>query len=287
MSVPFPSSLTDAEATIQKVDSGACFLANDPRRSAPAKTLEARAVAIDGYVRDNLPQDAYYRRVTLGPTYFRQLVNPLPASAPLVVDWNELGQKLDALADTPIDTQRVSFNESARSLFVDDWSRLLDGLDDTPSGAASRARPGIANRNDGVTRDGGTFHVKLDAGAFQGVEDALRSLIEPVWSDDSHRLVVDFVTGDPLAFRIVLDETSGGRSFVSWGDRTVHLYPGVRERSIAHEIGHVLGFRDHYETVFDGQSCAYTQTADPNDIMADAARGSVTVDEWSQLAATY
>lgn len=249
-----PASLLDAANELGSSDD-ACIARTGAARATLASALEPQAAAIDGYLR-GLPQDAYYRRVVVGPTYVRQLVNPLPAASPSSVqDWNALVQRLDAVQGTPTDMAWVSVNEATRSIFVDDWNRTMDHLDDSAAAAAARVKPGIVRPNDGVRRDGETFHVRLDPGPFAGSEDALRATIEPVWTNDSHRLVIDFVTNDPKAFRVLLDDGSGGRSFVRWSDKTVHLFPDVRERSIAHEIGHVLGFADHYEVTSRGVTC--------------------------------
>lgn len=281
-----PTSLTVAAADLGGSEDG-CIATTNASRGALASALEPQAAAIDDYLRDSLPEDAYYRRVVLGPTYVRHLVHPLPASAPSVADWDVLRQTLEGIQGAPVDLSWVSLNEATRSVMFDDWNRVMGHVDDAKEAAAARARPGIIHHNDGVQRDGETIHVRLDPGPFAGSEEALRAIIEPVWTNDTHRLVIDFVSGDPRAFRIVLDGPSGGRSLVRWSDKTVHLYPDVRERSIAHEIGHVLGFVDHYETVFDAKSCTYTETADPSDLMADPSRGSVNDEEWSALDAAY
>jgi hypothetical protein len=74
---------------------------------------------------------------------------------------------------------------------------------------------------------------------------------------------------------------------VSWSARTVTLEPDVTEKSIAHEIGHVLGFSDRYYTTYDAMTCRYSTVKDDADIMSQSSTGEVTDAEWAVLKAKY
>jgi hypothetical protein len=284
---PLPSSLVEAETVLEQ-HADSCLASVVGPRSAIASELDRRAPEIAQWLAAPQPDDEHYHRVRLGPIVVRELVKPLPASSGASTkDWVTLGKDLDSLRGAPIDAGWISFDENARGLFVDDWYRVRGGLDYSPEAASKRTAPGLAFRSDAIERFLGTLRVSLDPGPFADVTDALAAYIEPVWSSDRLVVRITWTKSNPDAFRFAVDDGPGGRSFVTVADGTVHLFSDVRATSIAHEFGHVLGFRDHYETTFDPTHCAYTQTADPNDLMADSSRGRVTDDEWNALDQTY
>ncbi len=97
-------------------------------------------------------------------------------------------------------------------------------------------------KNPGVKRvDAGTLKLEMDPTAFESVKDQLAGIIESVWKSDELRVVIDWVR-EPNAFQFLIEAGSGGRSYVVFKKKEVHLFNEVRARSIAHEVGHVLGF---------------------------------------------
>lgn len=132
----------------------------------------------------------------------------------------------------------------------------------------------------------------LDAGVFGASEAGLRGLaryIEDEWKGAGLSLRVRWQSAEdrPDIFRILLESVSGGRAYVLPGSREVHLVPYMRARSLAHEIGHVLGFTDHYHTVWIPQNCRYKTQFREDDIMSDSDRGLVTREEWETLERVY
>jgi hypothetical protein len=284
---PMPSSLVETETALEQ-SRDVCFASVGAQRRVIATELDRRSPEIEQWLATQPPEDAQYRRVQLGPIVVRELLHPLPPSPQSQsMDWGTLGVRLDAMGGTPIDAAWVSYNERARALFVDDWYRVRGGFDYSQAAASRRAAPGLMFLSYGVRRAGQQLIIKLDPGPFSEVTTALAGYIEPVWTSSRIQLQIEWAPGDPDAFRFVVDAGPGGRSFVSFTDATIHLFGDVRAHSIAHEVGHALGFRDHYQTTFDATRCTYQQTTDATDIMADSVRGSVTDDEWAALEEAY
>lgn len=148
------------------------------------------------------------------------------------------------------------------------------------------------NPNPGAKRIGGTtIDLPLDLGDFQeeGQGAALARMIEHVWSNDANQVHIHWSepAQAPELFRLFNLPGMGGRSYVDRSQHRVALAPMVRDRSIAHEVGHVLGFGDHYYTVWNPENCAYqTQTLDV-DLMSNTNTGQVVPEEWSQLKSSY
>lgn len=154
-------------------------------------------------------------------------------------------------------------------------------------GAANRYRMRF---NPGITRSAqDELTLPLIAGVFNEAKDQLANYIFGVWNSPNLKLKISWIESDPLAyaFRIVFDLGPAGRSYVTWDSQSVHLMPYVRSRTIAHEIGHVLGFRDHYYTVWNPQKCEYQRQMNDQDVMSNSSLGSATVEEWQQIEANY
>jgi hypothetical protein len=127
----------------------------------------------------------------------------------------------------------------------------------------------------------------LNPGSLKDDESKLlEKSIEELWKNATAYIEVAWTGGEAGLdlFKIMfhLDEP-GKRANTDPGDRTVNLYPGTRVRSVGHEIGHVLGFPDHYYTVWDEQKCSYTQHSINTDLMSDSQNGKVTDEEWTDL----
>lgn len=155
--------------------------------------------------------------------------------------------------------------------------------------ARSDARRYEFRLNPGVTRTSrNELQVALDAGLFGPVKETLGSYIERAWSRDRMKVRVRWTDLDstPEAFRMIAEAVGGARSYVMYSDQTVHLFPGVRTGAIAHEIGHVLGFKDHYYTIWKPETCSYAYQTRDEDIMSHAD-GGVTEEEWDELDSSY
>jgi hypothetical protein len=144
--------------------------------------------------------------------------------------------------------------------------------------------------NSAVTRPNQhELKLPLVAGPFAGAETAFAKYVESLWRSSELSLKIDWVqaTDVPEAFQVLLGEVVGSRSFVNFKKHIVQLYPDVRTQSIAHEIGHVLGFKDRYFTTWKPASCEYVVQTNAEDLMSDPQEGSVMPDEWAELEREY
>jgi hypothetical protein len=143
-------------------------------------------------------------------------------------------------------------------------------------------------KNEDVLRSHGELRVSMDPGPFEGYEEVLAPYIEDVWKKQDLRLKVSWKsrTMPGTVFRFVLESIPGGRAFMTWSDRTVHLYQETAVRAIAHEVGHVLGLRDQYYTVWDNTKCSYRDQLNDEEIMS-VSEGAVSDDDWRLLEKNY
>ncbi|MBS1962621.1 MAG: hypothetical protein JST04_10420 [Bdellovibrionales bacterium] len=150
------------------------------------------------------------------------------------------------------------------------------------------ATRGDFEKHRGIRFEGSKLVLQLDPGDFGFMREALEKYILPIWAGPGFELAIEWVT-DPTddLFRLVRDPGSLGRSFVRYRTREVHLFSQVRDRAIAHEIGHVLGFDDRYYDEWEPKNCRYVSRWDATDLMADDTTGFVKPDEFSTLRAQY
>jgi hypothetical protein len=143
--------------------------------------------------------------------------------------------------------------------------------------------------NKSISLKNGELLLPLDPGPFAPSTELLSKTIESIWTSQSLKLKIQWMSSKPGSeiFRLLLGDTPDERSYVVGSDKTVHLFPNVRLTSIAHEIGHVLGFKDHYYTVWHPEQCSYIIQTNDEDIMSNPDKGMVTPDEWNELKARY
>ncbi|NDG83444.1 MAG: hypothetical protein EBX52_00210 [Proteobacteria bacterium] len=132
------------------------------------------------------------------------------------------------------------------------------------------------------------LRLPLDPGPLSEDEKKIvQSIIQKVWTKDgTARVQVEWKskTENKDLFQILFHADGiGKRPFVRFSDKTLNLFPLGRVRSIAHEFGHVLGFDDHYYTLWSAKTCAYIQESNDEDIMSNSSTGDVTDDEWKKL----
>jgi hypothetical protein len=131
------------------------------------------------------------------------------------------------------------------------------------------------------------FTVRLEIGDFPGLEKVLANVFEQEWKgSDGWHVRVQWVPPGSGAYslRILLN---GNRSFVNHGKRVMLIANLAWTRTVAHELGHILGFDDHYYHVWHPRNCYYSQESRLGDIMSNSDRGSITARHWQILDSAY
>jgi hypothetical protein len=144
----------------------------------------------------------------------------------------------------------------------------------------------IFRPNRSVSRAGKDFVVKLDAGEFKGAEKKLEKIFRQAWSSQGRAVRIRWVQGDPDAYRMKAHFRSS-RSYVSHQEKAMVIANFAWTRTLAHELGHILGFADHYYTVWNDRNCYYTQESRLSDLMSDSQRGRITAEHWAILDSAY
>lgn len=137
-----------------------------------------------------------------------------------------------------------------------------------------------------VTRTGQReFTVELDPGDFRGHEEVLRRILEPEWQGGGYAVRIRWVNGGE-AYRLLAHRDSS-RSFVNHRRRTMEIANLAWTKTVAHELGHVLGFDDHYYNVWNARNCYYSQESRLGDLMSNSEHGTVTARHWAILDRAY
>lgn len=140
--------------------------------------------------------------------------------------------------------------------------------------------------NRSVSRVGKDFVVRLDPGEFKGAEKKLEKIFGQAWASQGRRVKIRWVENDPDAYRMKAHFRSS-RSFVSHQEKAMVIANFAWTLTLAHELGHILGFADHYYTVWHDRNCYYTQESRLSDLMSDSKEGRITAEHWAILDAAY
>jgi hypothetical protein len=125
--------------------------------------------------------------------------------------------------------------------------------------------------------------VTIDSGDFRPHEDTLRKILEAEWQGQGWKVRVRWAQG---AYRM-LAHSDSSRSFVNHRKRTMEIANLAWTKTVAHELGHILGFDDHYYNVWNGRNCYYTQESRLADIMSNSEKGGLTARHWEILDRAY
>lgn len=123
---------------------------------------------------------------------------------------------------------------------------------------------------------------------FEDSREQLQKYIEDVWKNENIFIKINWVeSAIEGVFKLLLGNGFGQRSYVVPSAKIVSLFSGVRSKSIAHEIGHVIGFSDHYYTLWNYETCEYKNEYNEEDLMSVSDTGTVLPDEWEQINNSY
>lgn len=173
---------------------------------------------------------------------------------------------------------------SVRFLLEKDAQRVLRGkeyLD--PEKTKHNFLPNPA----GVRRVGLTkFEVDLHAGDFEKSKDKVAAIFEREWRSKGYSLKVNWVPKNNEIYSLRANFRSG-RSLVNHKAKVMLLANFAWTRTLAHELGHILGFDDHYYSIWNSKNCYYTQMSRLSDIMSNSEFGRVDIQHWKILEKAY
>jgi hypothetical protein len=171
---------------------------------------------------------------------------------------------------------------AVRFLLEKDVGRLIRGRTYLPPAKTEHSfRPGAVRR---ISRQ--EFEVSLNTGDFLGAETPLTELFEREWSSGGRKIRVKWAADDPAAY-VLKAHFHSARSYVDHRHRQLVIANFSWTKTVAHELGHVLGFDDHYYSVWHGENCYYTQESRVSDLMSNSETGRVTHGHWELLEKAY
>lgn len=176
------------------------------------------------------------------------------------------------------------FDTSLRFLLEKDAQRVIRGkeyLDPEKTKHTFLPNP-LSVRRTGKKQ----FEVDLVAGDFQGVKEKVAKIFENEWSTHGYKLKVNWVEKKIGAYTLRANFRSG-RSLVNHKEKVMFLANFAWTRTLAHELGHILGFDDHYYSVWNEKNCYYTQKSRLSDIMSNSEFGKVDLQHWKILDKAY
>ncbi len=222
--------------------------------------------------------------IPFGPIFIHPKSNNKPAVEydRSVWNWSDVHYTLQKTQEMKNENLWLDLDHSAKFLLRLDIQRLLAGKKFLPPDQAEhKFQP-----NPFVKRlSPKEFSVLLNPGDFSAEKVRLKAMIEDEWKGGGFRLHVEWST-EPGAYTF-LARPSEVQSITDHLDKTIHMKKIVRFRTFAHEVGHVLGFDDHYYEVWHEKYCYYTQEYRTSDIMSDAENGLVTPRHWQILEKAY
>jgi hypothetical protein len=130
------------------------------------------------------------------------------------------------------------------------------------------------------------FVVRLNPGEFAGAEDKLAAIFRKEWKSHGYEVQVEWAKDDPSAYRM-RSHFRSGRSLVNHKEKILQVANFAWTRTLAHELGHILGFDDHYYSVWNGRNCYYTQKSRLTDLMSNSEHGGVGDSHWRLLDLAY
>jgi hypothetical protein len=135
------------------------------------------------------------------------------------------------------------------------------------------------------------FSGALDLRRWLSWESDVQELLQ--WDRErlAHReppfaLRVVWTKTDARAYKLVFSPL-GSFNSVSYGTKSIYLREQISDGTLVHEIGHVLGFDDHYETYWDDKHCLVQGRVYLRDVMANSSFKRPLPGHWRLLDKAY
>ena len=146
---------------------------------------------------------------------------------------------------------------------------------------------GAAKATDGTL----VYALPLNGAALtESQRQLIQTTIEKVWSSPTARVEVKWIAEtSPEIYKIEWNSSVRGGAYTMRGpEKAVFLFQENAVQSIAHETGHVLGFKEHYYVGWNENTCVYTTDFNTADVMSLSLYGAgATEEEWSTLSKNY
>ena len=130
------------------------------------------------------------------------------------------------------------------------------------------------------------YEVRLNPGDFAEAKEKLKRLFEREWRSQGQEVKVVWDDSKPELYRVQA-LFQAGRSYVNHRTRSLVIANFSWARTVAHELGHILGFDDHYYSVWNERNCYYTQESRLGDLMSNSETGTISSRHWEILDEAY
>lgn len=286
---PPAGAFTLVATRLNELSTDSCDLASQQKRLGLSQVIDRYREDIHGLWQarktDDFPE---FKMIQVGPIFLRlnKSREGYKGFDTSTWSWEEafgLYLRTQRDASAPETPQRWrDLDTMVRFLLEKDVGRILKGRQYLPPESTQHTfRPGPSVRRIGRK----AFEVTLHPGDFSGAESKLTELFEKEWNSLGYGIKLKW-TKDPSAYRVKAHFQSG-RSYVNHREKVLVISNFSWVRTVAHELGHVLGFDDHYYSVWNGRNCYYTQEARLSDLMSSSEQGGVTNRHWELMDEAY
>ncbi|MES2854986.1 MAG: hypothetical protein V4692_03935 [Bdellovibrionota bacterium] len=143
-------------------------------------------------------------------------------------------------------------------------------------------------KNESIRHTNGTLNVPFDLSAILHGESVFVDLVSKAWTSDALKTAIEVTPSNfSGAYTIAIEPGSGGRAWVDRSSLSMHIFDLQTSSTLAHETGHVLGFRDAYYTLWSASQCRYSEEYREDDIMSEHLTGKVLPEHITKLKEVY
>ena len=130
------------------------------------------------------------------------------------------------------------------------------------------------------------FQIRLNPGDFESAKEVFKKTIERYWSTPPYQLKVLWTNSDAKAYTLVFDPFAATNR-VSREERKIYLTEKIADATLVHEIGHVLGFSDHYDVYWSEKKCKIVGSVFLQDLMSNSYFKHPLIGHWLILNRAY